>query len=86
MGRTVDVTIPVEPEAAERLAQPGERERIGQMVSRMLVPRREAWAEELMQAIADLKAEARAAGLTDEMIDAELEAYNAERRGEGRPD
>ena len=33
------------------------------------------------QAIADAKAEARAAGLTDADIDAELDAYNAERRG-----
>ena len=39
----------------------------------------------LAQAIADLKAEARAAGLTDAEIDAELEAYNAERRGPSAP-
>jgi hypothetical protein len=30
--------------------------------------------------IAEVKAEARAGGLTDEEIDAELAAYNAERR------
>ncbi|HEY3624351.1 MAG TPA: hypothetical protein VGL12_18510 [Roseiarcus sp.] len=34
----------------------------------------------LAEAIAELKAEARAAGLTDTEIDAELAAYNAERR------
>jgi hypothetical protein len=35
----------------------------------------------LAEAIAETKAEARAAGLTDAAIDAELAAYNAERRG-----
>ena len=34
----------------------------------------------LAQAIAELKAEARAVGLSDADIDAELVAYNAERR------
>jgi len=36
---------------------------------------------EMMKAIAALKADVRAAGLTDEDIDAELAAYNAEKRG-----
>ncbi len=36
---------------------------------------------EMRKAIAALKADARAAGLTDEDIDAELAAYNAEKRG-----
>ena len=35
----------------------------------------------LALAIAEMKADARAAGLTDADIDAELAAYNAERRG-----
>ncbi len=35
---------------------------------------------EMMKAIAALKADARAAGLTDEDIDAELLAWKAERR------
>lgn len=39
----------------------------------------------LSQAIVELKAEVRAAGLTDADIDAELEAYNAERRGPPAP-
>ncbi len=38
-------------------------------------------AAEMIKAIAALKADARAAGLTDEDIDAELAAYNAEKRG-----
>jgi hypothetical protein len=36
---------------------------------------------EMTKAIAALKADARSAGLTDEDIDAELAAYNAENRG-----
>jgi len=41
---------------------------------------RTAHPGELAQAIAAAKAEARAAGLTDAEIDAELAAYNTERR------
>ncbi|HYZ24576.1 MAG TPA: hypothetical protein VE690_20690 [Rhodopila sp.] len=48
------------------------------LVSRVLRPHR--GPSELAQAIADAKAEARAAGLTDPDIDAELAAYNTERR------
>ena len=44
----------------------------------MLRPR--AGPSPLAQAIAELKAEARAVGLRDADIDAELVAYNAERR------
>jgi hypothetical protein len=78
MDRTVDVTIPVEPEAAEALADARNREAVGRLVSRVLRPR--SGPSPLAQAIAELKAEARAAGLTDAEIDAELAAYNAERR------
>ena len=52
---------------------------MGRLVSRVLNPR--PGPSELAQAIAEAKAEARAAGLTDADIDAELAAYNAERRG-----
>jgi hypothetical protein len=74
MDRTVDVTIPVEPEAAVALTNARNRE----AVSRVLRPR--SGPSPLAQAIAELKAEARAAGLTDAEIDTELAAYNAERR------
>jgi hypothetical protein len=67
MDKTVDVTIPVDPEAAAALA------------SRVLRPH--SGPSPLAQAIAEMKADARAAGLTDADIDAELAAYNAERRG-----
>ena len=78
MAGTVDVTIPVEPEAAAALADARNREAIGRLVSRVLRPR--AGPSPLAQAIAEVKAHARAAGLTDADVDAELAAYNAERR------
>lgn len=78
MDSTVDVTIPVEPEAAAALADARNRAAVGRLVSRVLRPH--AGPSPLGQAIAALKAEARAAGLADADIDAELAAYNAERR------
>jgi hypothetical protein len=78
MGKTVDVTIPVELEAAAALADARNREAVGRLVSRVLRPR--AGPSPLAQAIAELEAEARAAGLKDADIDTELVAYNAERR------
>ncbi len=78
MDSTVDVTIPVEPEVAAALTDARNRAAVGRLVSRVLRPR--SGPSALAQAIAELKAEARAAGLTDADIDAELAAYNAERR------
>jgi hypothetical protein len=78
MGDTVDVTIPVEPEAAEALRDARNRAAIGRLVSRVLHP--QPGDDPLVEAIAALKAEVSAAGLTDAEIDADLEAYNAERR------
>ena len=74
MDRTADVTIPVEPKAAVALTDARNREAVG----RVLRPR--SGPSPLAQAIAELKADARAAGLTDADVDAELAAYNAERR------
>src|SRR5215471_3609153 len=78
MERKVDVTIPVEPEAAAALADARNREAVGRLVSRVLRPR--SGPSSLAQAIAELKADAIAAGLTDDDIDAELAVYNAEHR------
>jgi hypothetical protein len=78
MDKTVDVTIPVEPEAAAALADARNREAVGRLVSRVLRPR--SGPSPLARAIAELKAKARTAGLNDADIDAELAAYNAERR------
>ena len=78
MADTVPVTIEVEPEVAAALDNPAARALAGRLVSRMLRP--PSGPSELAQAIADAKAEARQAGLTDADIDAELDVYNAERR------
>ncbi len=84
MGKTVDVTIPVEPEAAAALADARNRDAVGRLVSRVLRPH--SGPSALARAIAELKAEAKATGLTDAEIDAELTAYNAERRDRGTVD
>ena len=78
MENRVNVTIPVEPEAATALADARNREAIGRLISRVLRPR--SGPSRLAQAIAEIKADAQAAGLTDAEIDAELATYNAERR------
>jgi len=82
MDKTIDVVIPVEPEAAEALADSRNREAVGRLISRVLRPT--SGPTPLAQAIADMKAEARSAGLADAEIDAELVAYKAERRGRKR--
>jgi hypothetical protein len=78
MDNLVDISIPVEPEAAQALADQRNRAAMGRLVSRVLRPH--AGPSALARAIAAAKTEARAAGLTDSDIDAELAAYNAERR------
>ena len=76
MSNTVEVLIEVGAVAA--LANARTRVAIGGLVSRVLRPRLSP--SKLAQAIADAKAAARDAGLTDDDIDAELDAYNAKRR------
>jgi hypothetical protein len=78
VDNTVDVTIPVEPEAAVALSDTRNREAVGRLISRILKPH--AHPSPLAHAIAELKAEVKAVGLADAEIDAELAAYNAERR------
>ncbi len=72
------MTILIEPEAAAALADARHRAAVGRLVSRVLRPH--AGPSPLGQAIAALKTEARAAGLTDAGIDAERAASNAECR------
>jgi hypothetical protein len=78
MDKTIDVTIPVEREAAVALSDVRNREAVGRLVSRVLRPG--SGPTPLAQAIAEMKADARAIGLSDADIDAELAAYNAEGR------
>jgi hypothetical protein len=77
MDQTVDVTIPVEPEAAAALSNARNREAVGRLVSRVLRPR--SGPSPLADAIAELKAEAKKNGMTDSAVDSELAAYNSER-------
>ncbi len=79
MSDVVMVEIPVTPEAAEALGDPERRQRVGKLVSSMLRP--ESPGDDPLAVIfATIKSAARADGLTDEEIEAELAAYNAERR------
>ena len=76
-ARTVPVTFEVDPETAAALQDPATHARIEQMIRRTARP---VAVERLFEAIGALKAEAHRRGLTDEIIDEELAAYNAERR------
>ncbi len=79
MADTVMVSIPVSREAAVALTDEARRQKVGKLVSDMLRPG--SLAEDPLAAlIAEMKADARADGLTDQKIDAELTAYNVERR------
>jgi hypothetical protein len=79
MSDLVKVELDVTPEAAELLRDERRRRVAGQFLSRVMV-RRARQIDELRQLIARIKADAHAAGITDEEIDAELAAFKAERR------
>jgi hypothetical protein len=78
MDNLIDVTIPLEPEAAKALENQARREAIGRYLSSLL--KGDRMANVLAEAIAAAKREAHTNGLTDEDIDAELEAWRAESR------
>ena len=77
MPNTVDVTIPVEPEAAAALGDARKREAIGRIVSRILRPH--PGQDPLLDAMQRLSTDAKAKGLTPESLEAELAARKAER-------
>ena len=79
MNDFVKMQIPVSPAAAEALREPEARVLAGRIVTAFLRPT-SAKDDPLTILIAQLKDEVRKAGLTDEQIDAELAAYNGERR------
>jgi hypothetical protein len=78
MDETVEVAIPVDPEAAKALANPARRKAAGRYLSGLL--KGQDVHGVLTQAITDAKQEASANGLTDEDVEAELAAWRA-----GRP-
>jgi hypothetical protein len=78
MEKTVEVVIPVAPEAARFLDDPVRRQALGRYLSELL--KGGGLHNVLAEAIADLKREVRANGLTDDEIDAELASWRAERQ------
>jgi hypothetical protein len=78
MDTTVEVTLPLDVEAAKALNSPARREAAGRYLSSLLTGERVR--DVLAETIADAKREARASGLTDEDIDAELEAWRTGRK------
>ncbi len=78
MPDTVPVTIEVEPDIAAALADPATRARLERLVRRTLKPA--GGVERLFAAMDALSEEARRRGLTDEILEAELAAHNAECR------
>lgn len=83
MAETVDVTIPVDAAVAGRLENPAMRRVVGHMVNRMLAP---ASLDEFRALLARTRVQAEERGLTNDILEAELAAYNAERRGTGVAD
>ncbi len=79
MNKIVMVPIPVSPEAAEALGDEARRQRIGKLVSELVRPG-QAGHDPLADVIAGIKESAARDGLSDADVEAELAAYNAERR------
>lgn len=77
MPNTIDVPIPVDPEAASALQDARKREAIGRIVSRILRPY--PGQDPMLDAMQRLSADAKAKGLTPEILEAELAAHKAER-------
>jgi hypothetical protein len=81
MDTTVNVTIPAETTVAAELRDDRTRSAVRRLVSRILRRQRREMLDRLFTTMERLGAEAEARVLTDEILDAELDAYNAERRG-----
>ncbi|WP_428483765.1 hypothetical protein [Rhodopila sp.] len=79
---TVDIAIPVDASVASALDDSVVRAMAGRLVSRMLQP---VSIEHLFDTMDAISAEAARRGLTDEILDAELAAYNAEHREPNAP-
>jgi hypothetical protein len=78
MDTTIEVSIPVDPDAASMLADPQKRAEMGQLISTVL--RESAEQDPLIRAIRAVQADVRASGITEAEIDAELAAWKAERQ------
>jgi hypothetical protein len=79
MDSEVIVSLPVSPEAADMLRDQDRAKAVGKLVSDILRPSSPE-TDPLSSMIAEIKSAVRVDGVTDDEIDAELAAYNAERR------
>jgi hypothetical protein len=77
MADIADVLIPVEAVVAGALADPGKREAIGHLISRILQP--QPGDDPLLAAAQRLSAAAKDRGLTEVALEAELAADKRER-------
>ena len=77
MPETVPVTLDLDPKTAAALDNPGTRTRVERLIQRTV---HLAGVDRLFAAMNVLSADARRRGLTDEILEAELAAHNAERR------
>jgi len=77
MDQASKIEIPVEAATAAALSDARRREAVGRLVDRLVRPGAD---DPLLALFERIAAEARDAGLTAAEIEAELAAYNAERR------
>jgi hypothetical protein len=77
MAGTVDIVIPIEAEAGVALTDAGKREAVGRIVSRILRP--QPGHDPLLEAMERLRVDAKAKGLTAEVLEAELAAHKIAR-------
>jgi len=77
MTQVQKIEIPVEEATAAALSDARRLEAVGRLVDRLVRPGAD---DPLIALFERTSAEARQAGLTEEEIDAELAAYNAERQ------
>ena len=78
MNLSVKIEIPVEAETAQALTDAHRRAAVGRLIDRMVRP---TGKDDPLAAVLEATAQqAGREGLTDDEIDAELAAYNAERR------
>ncbi len=78
MNEVVKVEIPIDAVAADALKDPATREHVGRLISRIALLYQQQ--DRLADVFARTAQAAAASGLTDSDIDAELAAYNNERR------
>lgn len=78
MNEVVTVEIEVAQETAQALRDPRRRQAVGRLVDRMV--RARPGEDPLLDAMARLSADAKAKGLTPEVLEAELAAHKAERK------